>query len=80
MRTNEPGMNIVNQINAALNDVRTTLVDDVADRIDNEDRDVGVAQAKFQLDLAIKMVCDHTDGIASIPWSDRRHIVDEEFS
>lgn len=79
MRTNEPDMNIVNQINAALADVRATLVDMVG-RIDNEDRYTSQAQAKFQLELAIKMVNDHSDGIASIPWSDRKHIVDEEFS
>lgn len=80
MRTNEPDMNIVNQINAGLNDVRATLINDVAGRIDNEDRYVGIAQVKYQLNLVITMILEHEDGIRSQPWSDRKHLVDEEFS
>lgn len=74
---NEPTMNIVNQINAALNDLRTTLVEmvdgDVQARITNEHK------VKYQLELAIDMIDDHHRG-KKVPWSDRKYQVTEEFS
>ncbi len=81
-QNNQPDMNIANQINAALNDVRTTLVElatwaktpDISDRVQAEDK------AHYQLQLAMTMIRDHRIGKASIPWSDRKYIVEEEFS
>ena len=77
MINNEPNMNIVNQINAGLNDVRSTLVamtqSDVQGRITNEHK------VKYQLELIIDMIDDHQFG-KNQPWSDRKYLVEEEFS
>ncbi len=77
----EPTMNIVNQINAALQDVRGTLVElatwgmtpDVSDQMRAENK------AGYQLSLAIQMINDHRLGI-NHPWSTLKYQVDEEFS
>lgn len=73
--TNEPDMDIVNQINAALNDVRATLIG-IAEK---GNVITGNLMAHYQVDLAIGMVNDHRQGI-NRPWSDRKHQVEEEFS
>lgn len=78
---NSPDMNIVNQINAALNDVRATMVElatwartpDISDQI------VGQDKVRYQIHLALTMVSEHRDG-KSISWSDRKPQVEEEFS
>jgi hypothetical protein len=79
MRTNEPGMNITNQINAALNDIRTTLI-----ALSERDPESGtvcteMARARYELNLAMTMVTEHSHGIHQ-PWSDRKYLVEEEFS
>ena len=68
MRTNEPNMNITNQINAALNDIRKTLIDLSC---------YVPGSGELVTEMAI---LDHTHGRQSQPWSDRKHQVDEEFS
>jgi hypothetical protein len=81
VRTNEPDMNITNQINAGLNDIRSTLIElsvwaktpDISDQLKN------IRKAKYQLDLIMDMIKDHRQG-RSQPWSDRKCQVDEEFS
>jgi len=76
MKTNTPDMNIANQINAALADIRATLIE-----LSETKNDIDTAwKGRFQLDLAIKMIREHRDGIRSQPWSDRKHLVAEEFS
>jgi len=76
MKTNTPDMNIANQINAALADIRATLIE-----LSETKNDVDTAwKGRFQLDLAIKMIREHRDGTRSQPWSDRKHLVAEEFS
>lgn len=81
MRTNTPEMNITNQINAALNDIRATLIELAtwAKTPDISDRMTAQQKAAYQLGLATQMVIEHRDG-HSQPWSDRKHQVDEEFS
>ena len=73
----EPTMNITNQINAGLNDIRATLVamsdGDLAARIRLEHK------AKYQLELVVDMIDDNQAG-KHIPWSDRKLQVEEEFS
>jgi hypothetical protein len=79
---NSPDMNIVNQINAALNDVRATLVELSELPIDRGHRDdmvVALAKARYQIDLAMTMILEHQAG-KSISWSDRKPLVEEEFS
>lgn len=81
MRTNAPDMNITNQINAALNDIRSTMIElatwaktpDISDRIRAQDK------VRYQTDLAMIMIRDHRQGIDQ-PWSDRKYQVEEEFS
>lgn len=82
MRTNEPDMNITNQINAALADIRTTLVSlsEFAKTPDISDQQKAVQKVTYQTDLALTMIYEHRFGIKSQPWSDRKHAVDEEFS
>lgn len=78
---NSPEMNIVNQINAALNDVRTTMVElatwaktpDISEQITARSKIV------YQVGLALEMIDDHREG-KSIAWSDRKPLVEEEFS
>lgn len=81
MRTNEPDMNIVNQINAALADVRRELIElsDFGKTPDISHQIRAECKAKYQLDLAITMIHEHRRGIRSQPWSERRSIMDEEF-
>lgn len=75
---NSPEMNIVNQINAALNDVRASLVE--LSRVYDVDAAITVmTKARYQLDLTIDMVMEHGNG-KSIAWSDRKPQVEEEFS
>lgn len=81
MRTSTPEMNITNQINAALNDIRSTLIElatwekspDISDQIVLE------SKVRYQTDLAMTMIKEHRRG-HSQPWSDRKYQVDEEFS
>lgn len=75
---NSPDMNIVNQINAALNDVRATLIEltKLATPADLYDIEM---KAHYQLNLAMTMIGDHQQGV-SHSWSDLKHQVDEEFS
>lgn len=73
-----PTMNITNQINAALNDIRTTLIE-LSATVPGDERLAACDKARYQLDLAMEMVRDHTRG-RSISWSDRKPQVDEEFS
>ena len=82
MRTNEPDMNITNQINAGLNDVRTTLVSlsEFAKTPDLSDKFQACEKARYQLELIMLMVNEHRAGIRSQPWSDRKYQVEEEFS
>lgn len=77
----EPTMNITNQINAGLNDVRTTLVElsTWAKTPDISDQFKAMNKARYELDLIISMIMDHRRGIHQ-PWSDRKHQVAEEFS
>lgn len=81
MRTNEPDMNITNQINAALNDVRATMIELAtwAKTPDFSDQLMAKNKIRYQTGLAMQMITDHRDGINQ-PWSDRKHQVDEEFS
>lgn len=67
MRTHEPNMNIVNQINAGLNDVRKSLIAGNFERAD------------FEYSAIKWMIRQHEDGL-SVPWSDRRPAIEEEFS
>ena len=67
MRTHEPNMNIVNQINAGLNDVRKSLIAGNFERAD------------FEYNAIKWMIRQHEDGL-SVPWSDRRPSIEEEFS
>jgi hypothetical protein len=79
---NSPDMNIVNQINAALNDVRSTMVDMSALAERREDRVALITAQKkvrYQTELAMAMVIEHQCG-RSISWSDRKPLVEEEFS
>mgnify|MGYP000903959184 CR=1 FL=1 len=80
MRTNEPNMNITNQINAALNDIRKTLIDLSCYVPGSGELVTEMAKARYQLNLTFDMILDHTHGRQSQPWSDRKHQVDEEFS
>lgn len=81
MRTNEPNMNITNQINAALNDIRATMIELAtwAKTPDISDQMKAKSKIRYQTDLAMQMIIDHRDGINQ-PWSDRKPQVDEEFS
>lgn len=77
---NEPAMNITNQLNAALNDVRSTLVDMATwAETPATTRVAQMDKARYQLELAMVMVWEHRAG-TSVPWSDRKYQVDEEFS
>lgn len=67
MRSNEPNMNIVNQINAGLNDVRKSLIAENFQR------------AEFEFHAIGWMIKQHKEGL-SVPWSDRRPAIEEEFS
>lgn len=73
----EPTMNIVNQINAGLGDLRATLVAMTQGGVDT--RIVAEHKAKYQLELIVDMIDDHQAG-RKIPWSDRKLQVEEEFS
>lgn len=77
----EEKMNIVNQINAALNDIRTTLValSEFGKTPDVSDQLMAEKKATYQLWMAMEMVRHHRHG-KSIPWSDRKPQVEEEFS
>lgn len=74
-------MNITNQINAALNDVRTTMIELAtwAKTPDFSDQLMAKNKIRYQTGLAMQMITDYRDGINQ-PWSDRKHQVDEEFS
>lgn len=71
-----PDMNITNQINAGLNDVRSTLINMLS--FTGGSADTEADRAKYELDLVIQMIEDHKQG-NSIAWSDRRPQVEEEF-
>ena len=75
-------MNIGNQINLALNDIRTTLnsLAEWAKTPDMSDRIVAASKARYQLDLALQMIKEHRENGISVPWADRKHQVEEEFS
>lgn len=75
----EEEMDITNQINAALNDIRTTLIELTKINPGHGDRVTACNKARYELDLAMDMVLDHRRG-KSRPWSERKHQVDEEFS
>jgi len=72
-------MNIVNQINAGLNDVRSTLLE--VNRIGAVFPDVrpAIQKVHYELGEIIAMILDHSEGM-SRPWSDRKHQIAEEFS
>lgn len=74
-------MNITNQINAALTDVRATLVElsDWAKTPDISDQVTARSRAVYQLNLAMMMIQKHRRGISQ-SWSSLKHQVDEEFS
>ena len=74
-------MNITNQINAALNDIRATLIELSKFPEVPEYWEIQATQnkARYQLYLAMEMINDHRKGISQ-PWSDRKHQVEEEFS
>lgn len=80
---NSPEMNIVNQINAALNDVRTTMIE-LATRmktLDVSDQTLAEDKMRYQFDLAVQMIRDHRrPDKPSRPWSELKHQVEEEFS
>lgn len=78
MRTSTPEMNITNQINAALNDMRSTLIDLSCTPNTNQAITL-VNKARYQMNLAMDMIMEHSEG-RSQPWSDRKYQVDEEFS
>ena len=80
MRTNEPEMNITNQINAGLNDVRKTLIALSERKPDSGTLCTEMARARYELNLIMTMITEHTQGIRSQPWSDRKFQVEEEFS
>lgn len=75
-------MNIGNQINQALNDIRDTLVSltNFGKTPDISDRIIGVSKARYQLDLTLQMIQDYREKRIDLPWADRRPQVDEEFS
>lgn len=75
----EPTMNIVNQINAGLSDVRETLVALIPNATGRVDRIILESKAKYQLELLFDMIYEHGEG-KKIPWSDRKLQVEEEFS
>lgn len=79
---NAPDMNIKNQINAALADVRETLMSltEFAKTPDISDRIVARNQALYQLELAMIMIEEYRTGKASMPWSEMKGMVEEEFS
>lgn len=79
MRTNEPEMNITNQINAGLNDVRKTLIA-LSEREPDSGTVFTLLRARYELNLIMTMITEHTQGIRSQPWSDRKYQVEEEFS
>lgn len=74
-------MNITNQINAALNDIRATMIELAtwAKTPDLSDQLMAKNKIRYQTGLAMQMISDHRDGINQ-PWSDRKPQVDEEFS
>lgn len=72
-------MNITNQINAGLNDVRSTLID-LSCLFPRDGTITGVSKARYQLELIIQMIRDHVEYDKSIPWSERKGMVEEEFS
>lgn len=78
MKSNTPNMNITNQINAGLNDVRATLIDFSCYPESGVDQEWCNLKVKYQLDLIMEMIHDHQGG-DSVPWSDRKHLVEEEF-
>lgn len=76
---NSPDMNITNQINAGLNDVRKSLV-----ALSEHEPDSGVvitemSRARYELETIFNMINEHRHG-KSISWSDRRPQIEEEFS
>lgn len=79
MRTNTPDMNITNQINAGMNDVRASLITlSEAPRFGTDQADA-IMKATFQLNAIVDMIMEHNEG-RSQPWSDRKYVVEEEFS
>ena len=78
MKSNTPNMNITNQINAGLNDVRATLIDFSCFPNDGTDQKWCIEKAKYQMDLIFEMIHEHKEG-NSVPWSDRKYLVEEEF-
>lgn len=80
IKSNTPDMNITKQINSALNDIRATLIDLSCTAHYAPSKDFHTKKAEYQLNLANEMIIEHVTKVASIPWSDRKHMVDEEFS
>jgi hypothetical protein len=75
-------MNIANQVNLALNDVRATLMSlaDFGKTPTLNDRIRAAKMAHYQLDLMIRMIEQHCGQGVDIPWADRKPQVEEEFS
>lgn len=75
-------MNIGNQINQALNDIRGTLVllVDFGKTLNAGGSVFVAAKARHQFDLTLQMIQDYREKRIDIPWVDRRPQVDEEFS
>ena len=67
MKTIEPDMNLTNQINAGLNDVRTSLIAE------------NFARAEFEFHAIGWMIKQFHEGI-KVPWSARKPAIEEEFS
>lgn len=82
MKSNQPDMNIENQINAGLNDVRKSMIalSDYAKTPDISDQHKVVRRVSYEMAEILLMIKEHRfDGIHR-PWSDRKHQVEEEFS
>lgn len=79
MKSNSPNMNITNQINAGLNDVRASLIDLSCLPRHGTNQADAILKAKYQLDLIVDMIQEHKTG-THLAWSDRKYMVDEEFS
>lgn len=75
--THEPNMNITNQINAGLNGLRKGLIDySLYDYPRKQDK--RLAKAMYILNEIANMIAEHKEG-RSIPWSERKYKVLEEF-
>jgi hypothetical protein len=76
MIQHEPDMNIVNQINAGLNDVRSCFVRAVNNKPQSSHE---YLKARYIINEISLMIEGHFRG-ENIPWSQRKGAVEEEFS